>query len=178
VKLAQKLLGTRSILFATWKVRTSRPAHPLFSYSYELLFPQLLCFDNHLSCPAVYYPSLHCGSDLSALSVRVFPLWLTTYFQQLASLFSLFVAFLRPPLFVFRNLQPLFQKCRGMASAGFAWRILGWGYSLSLRTSAPSASLRYPLAFTVAARATVTFDFQLSIVDFPLHSAKIMPNRL
>ena len=25
----------------------------LFSYSYELLFPQLLCFDNHLSCPRV-----------------------------------------------------------------------------------------------------------------------------
>jgi hypothetical protein len=26
-------------------------AAPLFSYSYELLFPQPLCFDNHLRCP-------------------------------------------------------------------------------------------------------------------------------
>src|SRR6266404_1796097 len=24
---------------------------PLFSWSYKLLFPQLLCFDNHLRCP-------------------------------------------------------------------------------------------------------------------------------
>ncbi len=27
---------------------------PLFSYSYELLFPQVLCFDNHLRCPRVW----------------------------------------------------------------------------------------------------------------------------
>ena len=27
---------------------------PLFSYCYELLFPQLLCFANHLRCPLVF----------------------------------------------------------------------------------------------------------------------------
>jgi hypothetical protein len=27
---------------------------PLFSYSYELLFPQALCFDNHPHCPGVW----------------------------------------------------------------------------------------------------------------------------
>src|SRR5438045_5924987 len=26
-------------------------ARPLFSWSYELLFPQLFCFDNYLHCP-------------------------------------------------------------------------------------------------------------------------------
>ena len=29
-------------------------ARPLFSWSYELLFPQALCFDNHLNCPGVW----------------------------------------------------------------------------------------------------------------------------
>jgi hypothetical protein len=28
-------------------------ARPLFSYSYELLFPQVLSFDNHPNCPGV-----------------------------------------------------------------------------------------------------------------------------
>jgi hypothetical protein len=28
-------------------------SRPLFSYSYELLFPQALCFDNHPHCPRV-----------------------------------------------------------------------------------------------------------------------------
>src|ERR1700740_630386 len=27
---------------------------PLFSYCYELLFPQFLCFDNDLNCPGVW----------------------------------------------------------------------------------------------------------------------------
>ena len=29
-------------------------ARPLFSWSYRLLFPQALCFDNHLNCPWVW----------------------------------------------------------------------------------------------------------------------------
>src|SRR6202040_3977611 len=28
--------------------------HPLFSRTYELLFPQLFCFHNHLRCPLVF----------------------------------------------------------------------------------------------------------------------------
>jgi hypothetical protein len=39
-----------------------RFVNPFFSYCYELLFPQLLCFDNHLRCPLVFrntpYPQL------------------------------------------------------------------------------------------------------------------------
>jgi hypothetical protein len=33
-------------------------ARPLFSYSYELLFAQPLCFDIHLNCPGVWGPYL------------------------------------------------------------------------------------------------------------------------
>ena len=33
---------------------SSLATSPLFSYSYELLFPQLLCFDNHPHCPGVW----------------------------------------------------------------------------------------------------------------------------
>ncbi len=29
-------------------------ARPLFSWSYKLLFPQALCFDNHLNCPGIW----------------------------------------------------------------------------------------------------------------------------
>src|SRR6266436_9625737 len=36
----------------------SLPRAPLFSYSYELLFPQPLCFDNDPHCPGV------CGTNL------------------------------------------------------------------------------------------------------------------
>jgi len=42
-------------------------ARPLFSYSYELLFPQALYFDNHLNCPGVW--GLHLPSRLRALCV-------------------------------------------------------------------------------------------------------------
>jgi hypothetical protein len=42
---------------------TDRFASPLFSWSYKLLFPQTLCFDNHLRCPLFF------GSVLS-LPVR------------------------------------------------------------------------------------------------------------
>jgi len=33
---------------------SARFGGPLFSYSYELLFPQPVCFDIHLNCPGVY----------------------------------------------------------------------------------------------------------------------------
>jgi hypothetical protein len=45
--------------------RTFRPADlracfagPLFSWSYELLFPQVFCFDNYLSCPGGVGPRI------------------------------------------------------------------------------------------------------------------------
>src|SRR6266852_5652343 len=38
-------------------------ARPLFSYSYELLFPQTLCFHNHPHCPGVWGPAV---SDVPA----------------------------------------------------------------------------------------------------------------
>ncbi len=45
-------------------LRLSNFVAPLFSWSYEFLFPQPLCFDNLLRCPPVW------GSALSQLSVR------------------------------------------------------------------------------------------------------------
>jgi hypothetical protein len=168
VKLAQKLLGIRSILFTTWKVRTSRLAHPLFSYSYELLFPQLLCFDNHLSCPAVYYPSVHCGSDLSALSVRVFPLWLTTYFQQLAaSFFSLCRFFATSPL-CFQELPASSPKMPGYGIRRFCLentRVEVFAFPANLLALRVSA-----LSFGFHGRSASHSHFRLSTVDCRLPS--------
>jgi hypothetical protein len=56
--------------------RNSRPsdfARPLFSWSYELLFPQPLCFDNHLRCPMFSRFAL-CFSRHSSLAARHFSL--------------------------------------------------------------------------------------------------------
>src|SRR5712671_506376 len=41
----------QAILFAVKRTPKSRFVAPLFSWSYELLFPQLFYFDNHLRCP-------------------------------------------------------------------------------------------------------------------------------
>ena len=55
-----KVLLTVSPFRPSFKLQSgvySRPSNfvaPLFSWSYELLFPQPLCFDNHLRCPWVW----------------------------------------------------------------------------------------------------------------------------
>src|SRR6266436_5041474 len=43
---------------------------PLFSYSYELLFPQPLSFHNHPHCPGVWGSLRPLCSDLGALCVK------------------------------------------------------------------------------------------------------------
>jgi hypothetical protein len=45
---------------------------PLFSYSYELLFPQPLSFHNHPHCPGVWGPLRTPCSDLGGLCVKSF----------------------------------------------------------------------------------------------------------
>jgi hypothetical protein len=140
VKLAQKRLGRRSTLFPTRKVHASRFAGPLFSYSYELLFPQFFCFDNHLSCPGVSPLCTLCPISVSSV-LGLFPFWLTPYFQQLAASFFSLCRFFATSFLCFQQL-----------AASFPETTRGWGY---------------PLAFTVAARATVTFDFQLSDCQLP-----------
>jgi hypothetical protein len=46
-------------------------ARPLFSYSYELLFPQTLCFDIHLRCPGVWGSTRNSNPSNSADSASL-----------------------------------------------------------------------------------------------------------
>ena len=57
-------------------------AGPLFSYSYELLLPQPLCFDIHPHCPGVS------PSGVPQDRATSVPLWQITSFQQLADSLS------------------------------------------------------------------------------------------
>jgi hypothetical protein len=54
---------------------TDRFAGPLFSNTYELLFPQLFCFDNHLRCPLLFLgpPSSQLNVLTSAVSASLYP---------------------------------------------------------------------------------------------------------
>jgi hypothetical protein len=114
VKLAQTLLDTRSILFTTWKVRTSRLAHPLFSYSYELLFPQRLCFDNHLSCPRVYYPLCALWVRSQRPQCQGFPTLAHHVFSATCSLFFLSSSLFCDLLSLFSGTCSLFSKNAGV----------------------------------------------------------------
>ena len=106
------LLATRAPLLSG---RTSVPtlvvdrfAHPLFSYCYELLFPQLLCFDNHLRCPIVFLalPPSPAPSANSVVNTPLTPL--LTYCCEL-----LFVA-KRVNSFAIKEIQTLFAKYPGV----------------------------------------------------------------
>jgi hypothetical protein len=52
-------------------------APPLFSYSYELLFPQPLCFHMDLSCPRGVTPPY--GARISSSDVRIFRRFVTPF---------------------------------------------------------------------------------------------------
>src|SRR5712664_3536651 len=90
---------------------------PLFSYSYELLFPQPLYLDNDPHCP----PGVGVqASNLSPNSVpprRCLPRpcrgGKSIVFRHLLPLSRLFALFSALPPFVFNRLQPLFAKYRG-----------------------------------------------------------------
>ena len=81
---------------------------PLFSYSCELLFPQVLYFDNDLRCPGVW----GCRS-LVAVILRHAANRKTTLFQQLADSSNLLALFFKRPAFVFNRLQTLSPKHPG-----------------------------------------------------------------
>jgi hypothetical protein len=171
VKLAfESLLSAYQRVSASRRVSRSLFAAPLFSQPYELLFPQALCFDNHLNCPRGV-PLWPLCSDLRALCVALSPASLVQCFQQLAASLALLALFFELPFFVFSNFQTLFAKHRGwgisLSNAFTGHR--GWGtLPLALRTSALSAPLRYPLDFSDhLAPRPVSFDFQLPTVDFP-----------
>ncbi len=81
---------------------------PLFSYSYELLFPQPLCFDNDLNCP---------GGDPIVSQCRPLPRpgrgsksHVLRSLQRLCRVFAFFSALVP---FVFKSLEPLLPKHPG-----------------------------------------------------------------
>ena len=95
---------------------------PLFSYSYELLFPQPLCFDIHPHCPGVSPSSIPDAQDVpTPTSANSF------VYRQLQPLCSLFPT----PILYFQSLAASFPKTPG------------WGYLCD--SSALSASRRYRL---------------------------------
>jgi hypothetical protein len=159
VQLAfESLLSAHQHVSAPSNVSRSLFAAPLFSQPYELLFPQALCFDNHLNCPGVWGCDASCG---------ILPIQQSesqaTPFQQLADSCTLFALFLRPAFFVFSNFQTLFVKHRG------------WGIpsQIPYRTAypcllcEPPRSLRLALSFgpfryTSHSRFLSTFNCRLS----------------
>jgi hypothetical protein len=173
VQLAfESLLSAHQHVSAPSNVSRSLFAAPLFSQPYELLFPQALCFDNHLNCPGVWGCDASCG---------ILPIQQSesqaTPFQQLADSCTLFALFLRPAFFVFSNFQTLFVKHRGWGiPSQIPYRT---AYPLlALRTSALSAPRVILWTLPIYLAQPLSFDFQLPTVDFPSINAKIHSNSL
>jgi hypothetical protein len=94
---------------------------PLFSYSYELLFPQPLYFDNDPHCPpGVGVQASQSPSELCASA----PLPAGVANPLLSGICRLFSAL---PPFVFNRLQPLFAKCRGWGIPNATTEHPRWG---------------------------------------------------
>jgi hypothetical protein len=83
-------------------------AAPLFSYSYELLFPQPLCFDNHPHCPGIW------ASNSRIASVFLCALGVSVANPFLSYACSFFTASKKINSFAIKQIQPLFRKCRGV----------------------------------------------------------------
>ena len=99
-----------------------RFAHPLFSYCYKLLFPQLLCFDDHLRCPIVFLapPRTPGSSGKSAANRTLTPV--------LTYCCGLFVVAKKVNSFAIKQIQTLFGKHRG-------WGCLASSYPRTFRPS-------------------------------------------
>src|ERR1700688_2399908 len=81
---------------------------PLFSYIYELRFPQLLCFDKHLRCP-MFFPSAP-SSQLCVLCASVVKKSLAPFLTYCCRLFGA-VEKLNP--FVIKQIRTLSAKHPG-----------------------------------------------------------------
>jgi len=125
-----------------------RFARPLFSYCYELLFPQLLCFDNHLRCPIVFLtlPRNSVSSANSGVNRPLTPV--LTYSCGLCGVAK------RVNSFAIKQIQTLFAKYPG------------WGHLTSSRphTCRHSSPRRRAATWTRPAHPTIiaaTFRFQV-----------------
>jgi hypothetical protein len=97
---------------------THRFARPLFSYNYELLFPQPLCFDKHLRCP-MFFQSALCFSRHSSLATRHFSC-LTLF---LSHCYKVFVIAKKLNSFTIKQIHTLLQKHPGwgvLSASSFA----------------------------------------------------------
>src|SRR6266849_2006253 len=89
---------------------------PLFSYSYELLFPQPLYFDNHPHCSRVWGTSLQSPSELCAsppLPAPTLSGWQIHCFQAFAASFPSLCALFRTPSLCFQSFAASFPKTPG-----------------------------------------------------------------
>ena len=84
---------------------------PLFSYSYELLFSHLLCFDNHLNCPGVYSSSVHRNTSPP---LRFDTPVANPIFSAACRLFVSLGSLFRTRLLCFQELAASFAKNRGV----------------------------------------------------------------
>src|SRR5260370_33192706 len=87
---------------------------PLFSYSYELLFPQALYFDNHPNCPGVY-PSDLPRSDHSLGDSVASPV-----FSSICSLFGLSLLSFSTSRSLFSTACSLFSQTTRVGGASVA----------------------------------------------------------
>jgi hypothetical protein len=182
VKLASQPLVPTCLPFScAEKSSSSLFISPLFSQPYELLFPQALCFGNHLNCPGVW--------EISALylATRHSPLATSPLFSIACSLFGALASLFQSPVLCFQQLPASFCKTPGV----------GGILPLALRTSAPGACpdpvgaplrysyifgvFRYGFGLSINQFTSHGADlFQLSTVDcrLPFHNAKIHSNSL
>jgi hypothetical protein len=83
----------------------ARPHPFVFSYAYNSLGGQPLCFDNHPHCPGVW------GISPLYLATRHSPLATSPLFSYACSLFA---RSKKANSFAIKQIQPLFRKCRGV----------------------------------------------------------------
>ena len=127
------------------------PALPhlfVFSYTYNSLGGQPLCFDNRPHCPGVWRSTSRAASVfLCALCVSV----ANPFFSYACSLFA---RSKKVNSFAIKQIQPLFRKCRGVgvgipnATTGHP----GWGY-VNVQTARPATWTRRTHPTIIAARS-------------------------
>jgi hypothetical protein len=104
---------------------------PLFSYSYELLFPQPLYFDNDPHCPpgvgvqASQSPSELCAS--APLPAPTLSGWQIHCFQAFAASFPSLCALFCTPSLCFQSLAASFRKIPGVGYPECNYGTPGWG---------------------------------------------------
>jgi hypothetical protein len=149
-------------------IASSHVVAPLFSWPYELLFPQTLYIQKHLRCPPGVPPQTVFPKDnyVDLPTTPAYPL----HYQAIAHSCSLLQLFFALPSFVFNGLRTLLQKqggghplqpeprkqkgprrslilraARGMAPC-VRMRLSGGGYSTRSSMPAPLVSFSWPLA--------------------------------